>query len=122
MTQPADPIEGDVLVLVAAKASVPAERLVPLVDRVQTHLEADAADLARHHEVAYETDEQTAVFVDDGFWTALGDEVGLTVRETDAVRRAHHEQLLRTGKRLDRREEFETALEIRDCVIVKTVA
>jgi len=120
MSLPGDPIEGDVLVLVAAKASVAPERLAPLVDTVQTHLEDDAATFQRRYECAYETDGEAAFFVDDGFWETVGTDLGLDGREIDAVRRAHHEQLLRAGKRLDRREEFETALDIRDCVILET--
>jgi hypothetical protein len=121
MSLPGDPIEGDVLVLVAAKASVAPERLAPLIDDVQQHLEADADAFARGSEVAYETDDETAFFVADDFWETVGDDLGLSERERDAVSRAHHEQLLRAGKRLDRRQEFETALEIRDCVVVEAV-
>jgi hypothetical protein len=34
------------------------------------------------------------------------------------VRRAHHEQVTRDGRQLGRIEEFETAMEIRDCVVL----
>ena len=77
MSLPGDPIEGDVLVLVAAKASVAPERLAPLVDTVQAHLEDDAAAFQRRYECAYETDGEAAFFVDDGFWETVGTDLGL---------------------------------------------
>jgi hypothetical protein len=113
-----DPIEGDVLVVVAAKASVPPSRVPKLVDRAQAELAPDLASLRRRYELAYETDTEVALFVDDDFWESIGDRLGLDERETDALRRAHHEQLRYRGKRLNRSEAFETALEIRDCVVV----
>lgn len=113
-----DPIEGDVLVLVAAKASVGPQRLPELVDRVAATL--DSRTYAREYERAYATDDRTAFFVEDGHWDEIGARVDLGEREVDAVRRAHHEQLTRDGRRLDRTGEFETALDIRDCVILGT--
>ncbi|MFB6183584.1 MAG: hypothetical protein ABEI96_03430 [Haloarculaceae archaeon] len=115
--RPGDPIDGNVLMLAAAKASVPPRRLAPLVDRVRAAL-PDVERFRRRYEVAYENDETVAFFVDDGFWADVGEDVGLDDREIDAVRRAHHEQLIWTGKRHDRRAEFETALEVRDCVVL----
>lgn len=113
-----DPIDGQTLVLVAAKASVGPQRLPELVDIVQADLRDRRAAYAREYELVHETDDYAAFFVDDGHWATIGDRVGLDDREMDAVRRAHHEQLLRDGRGLGRRGEFETALEIRECVLV----
>jgi hypothetical protein len=48
----------------------------------------------------------------------LGAELALGDREWKAVRRAHETQLERVGSRVGRREEFETALEIRSAVVI----
>ena len=117
-----DPIEGEVLVLVAAKASVGPQRLPELVDRVAADLDPQRETYAREYERAYETDGRTAFFVEDGHWGTIRDRLDFGEREIDAVRRAHHEQLTRDGRRLGRIEEFETALEIRDCVVLGTEA
>ena len=64
-------------------------------------------------------DEDRAVFlVPDGHWADVGFELDLPEREVDALRRAHAQQLRRIGTRTDRREELETALEIREAVVV----
>lgn len=115
-----EPIEGQVLLLAAAKASVGPRRLPVLVDRVQAELAGRRDEYAREYERAYAADDHEAYFVPDGHWVVVGERVGLATRETDAVRRAHHEQLRRTGRRRDRREEFETALDVRDCVLIGT--
>ena len=122
MSQPGDPIEGDVLVRVAATASVPPQRLVPLIDRVQETLDEECESLRRRYETAYEDDEEGTIglFVDEEFWNRVGDRLGLTDRERDAVERAHNQQLRAVGKRHDRLDEFETALEIRDCVVLES--
>ncbi|WP_336002228.1 hypothetical protein [Halorientalis halophila] len=112
-----DPIEGDVLVLVAAKASVGPQRLPELVDSVATDLESRREAYAREYERAYERDGRTAYFVEDGHWETIRERLELGTREIDAVRRSHEEQLTRDGRKLDRTDEFETALEIRDCVV-----
>ncbi len=118
----ADPIEGQVLLLTAAKASVTPSRLPELVDLVQTHLEPRLEEYRRQYECAYEGDGRCVFFVEWGHWEELGDRLGFTDRERAAVRRAHEEQLLRIGRRENRAEEFETALEIRDPVLVGTDA
>ena len=120
MALPGDPIEGPVLQVTAAKASVAPGRVVPLIDRVQATLDERAASLARRWEVAYEREGVAAYFVDEAFWQEVGTWEDLEERELDAVRRAHNEQLLHVGRRLGRRAEFESALEIRDCVHVHT--
>lgn len=115
-----EPIEGQVLLVAAAKASVPAKRLPDLVDLVQAELASDLESYERRYELAHEAPEFRAFFVEDGHWGEIGDRLGFDRRETDAVRRAHHEQLRSVGRREDRDEEFESALEIRDCVLIGT--
>ena len=44
--------------------------------------------------------------------------MGLEEREWKALRRAHAEHLRRLGGDIDRRREFETALELREAVVV----
>ena len=115
-----DPIEGQILVLTAAKASVPPDRLPDLVDSVQAHL-ADERDRYRREYERVQADERRETFlVEWGHWEDLGAELGLSDRERSAVRRAHEEQLLRIGRRTDREDAFETALEIREPVCIGT--
>ncbi len=114
------PIEGNVLILAGAKASVPADTLPALVARVQRYLSPDIETYRRQFECILEDDERAVFLVSEDHWPSVGESVGLSRRETDAVRRAHEEQLLFLGSRTDRRDEFETALEIRDPVVVGT--
>ncbi|EMA31087.1 hypothetical protein [Halobiforma nitratireducens] len=122
-----EPIEGQVLLLTAAKASVPATRLPELVERAQAHLADELERYRREYERVYvddatdhddETDRLESFLVDWGHWETVGETVGFDERELSAVRRAHEEQLLRIGRRIDREEEFETALEIREPVLI----
>lgn len=112
------PIDGNALVLAAAKASVSGERLPDLVDRVQAHLGARQPAYGRRYECAHEDDDQTVYFVEEGHWADLGEELGLDDRECQSVRRAHEEHLSRLGTGLDRRSEFETALDVREVVVI----
>jgi hypothetical protein len=114
------PIEGQVLVLTAAKASVPATRLPDLVERVQATLGPERERYRREYERVHADDDREAFLVEWGHWEELGADPGVTDRERSAVRRAHEEQLLRIGRRTGRREEIETALEIRDPVLIGT--
>jgi hypothetical protein len=113
-----DPIEGQVLVLASATASVAPERLPDLIDRAQADLGDRLPEYRRRYELACETDEAAYFFVEEGHWERVGDRLGFGDRETSAVRRAHREQLLRTGRREGRREEFENALDVREGVVV----
>lgn len=113
------PIDGQVLLLAGAKASVAPDRLPDLVARVAAAL--DPADYSRSYEEACATPEQRVYFVEGGHWEAIGEAVGLTRREREAVQRAHAEQLLRLGRERGRRGEFETALELREAVVVGRV-
>ena len=115
-----DEIEGQILLLTAAKASVPPGRLPELVERAGAYFERNLERYRRGYECVFEGDDRAAFFVGWGHWDEVGDELGLSVRERSAVRRAHEEQLRRIGRREGREAEFETALEIRDPVLVAT--
>lgn len=117
-----EPIEGQVLLLTAAKASVSPRRLPDLVDLVQADLADRLETYRRTSERVYRDDDLEAFLVEWGHWEEIGDRVGIDDRELAAVRRAHEEQLLRLGRRHDREAEFETALEIRDPVVIGTTA
>ncbi|MFC4357588.1 hypothetical protein ACFO0N_06445 [Halobium salinum] len=112
------PIEGQVLLLTAAKASVGPGALPDLLTRVQADLGPRIEEYRRRYELASEDDGRATFFVEPDHWDAVGDRLGFGRRETDAVRRAHEEQLRRVGSRTDRRDEFETALELRAAAVV----
>ncbi|AFO59206.1 hypothetical protein [Natrinema sp. J7-2] len=114
------PIEGQVLMLTAAKASVPPTRLPELLERAQTVLAPNRDRYRREHERLHATADRDVFLVDHGHWTEIGAAVGGSDRELSAIRRAHEEQLLRIGRRTGRESEFETALEIRDPVVIGT--
>lgn len=113
-----DPIDGQVLLLAAAKASVAPSRLPELVDRAQARLAPDRERYRREYERVHADDRREVFLAEWGHWEELGEELGLTDRERAAVRRAHEEQLSRIGRRTDREESFETALEIREPVCI----
>lgn len=112
------PIDGQVILLAGAKASVPLERLSTLLERVQRHLESRADDYERQYECVYRDEEDRAFLAEPDHWADIGSELDLNDREIDAVARTHAEQLRRLGKNTDRAAEFETALEIRDAVVL----
>jgi hypothetical protein len=114
------PIDGQALLLAAAKASVAGDRLPALVERAQVELEPRLEEYRRRYECVHEGDGGDAwyFFVPDDHWETVGERLGVERRESDALRRAHEAQLGRLGDRLDRREEFETALELRSAVVV----
>jgi hypothetical protein len=117
MSDQSHPIEGQVVLLAGARASVPLQRLSPLLDRVQRHL----ADQQQAYERQYErVDADGTVYYLAGsdHWPAVGDALDLAENEVDAVRRAHEKQFLRDGRRLDREAEFEAALDIRQPVVL----
>ncbi|PGF15340.1 hypothetical protein CP556_03810 [Natrinema sp. CBA1119] len=113
-----EPIEGQVLLLTAAKASVPGTRLPDLIERAQVALGPSLERYRREYERLYAGDDLEIFLVDWGHWEEIGDEIDVTDRELSAIRRAHEEQLLRIGRRTDREDEFETALEIREPVVI----
>jgi hypothetical protein len=112
------PLDGNALVLAAAKASVSGERLPDLVDRVQRRLRGRLPEYGHRYECAHEDDEQAVFFVEEGHWAAVGEELGLEEREWKSVRRAHREHLEQLGSSLGRRREFETALDLRAVVVI----
>ena len=109
------PIEGQVLLLAGAKASVPLHRMKPLLAQTANHLRD--VDLTQYERV-FVDDERAIYLAESEFWEREGEAMDLARREWDAVRRAHEQQLLRVGTREGRREEFETALEIRTAVVL----
>ncbi|MHC3438784.1 hypothetical protein ACYJ1Y_11970 [Natrialbaceae archaeon A-gly3] len=115
-----DPIEGQVLLLTAAKASVPASRLPDLLECVQGDLEGRLERYRREYECFLETDERRVFLVEWGHWDEIADRLELNQREVSAVRRAHEEQLRRMSRRDGTREEVEATLEIRDPVVIAT--
>ena len=115
-----EPIDGQVLILTAAKASVPPARLPNLVDRAQKRLAPAIERYRREYERLYADDEREVFLVEWGHWETLSDDLDVSDRELAAIRRAHEEQLLRIGRQTDREETFETALEIREPVCIGT--
>ena len=115
---PSLPLDGDVLLYTGATASVGPERIEPLLRVAQAYLRERAETYRRRYESAIADDSRQVLLVPDGHWNEVGAEVGLPKREIDAVRRAHAQQLRRIGSKADRREEFETALEIREAVVI----
>lgn len=115
-----DPLDGNALVLAAAKASVSGEQLPKLVDDAQSRL-ADRRDAyRRRYECVHDDDDRTVFLVEEGHWQTLGDEWGLDDRAWRALRRAHREQLGQLAGDLDRRQEFDAALELREVVVIGT--
>lgn len=112
-----NPIDGNAVVLAAAKASVSGERLPALLDRAQAHLGPRRPEYARRYECVHE--DGVAVFlVETGHWAGVGDRMDVDEREWRALRRAHREHLKRLGGELGRGEEFGTALEVREAVVI----
>jgi len=115
---PDGPLNGNAIVLAAAKASVSGERLPELVDRAQSLL-ADRHDrYERRYERIHEDDDAAVFLVEEGHWADLGAELDLECREWKALRRVHGEHLKQLGGALDRRAEFETALDVREAVVI----
>ncbi len=113
-----EPIEGQILLLTAAKASVPATRLPDLIDRAQTMLGRRIERYRQEFERFYAGEDCEVFLVEWGHWDEIGAELGVSDRELSAIRRAHEEQLIRIGRRTDRESEVETALEIREAVVI----
>ena len=112
------PLDGKALVVAAAKASVSGERLPDLADRAQGLLGPRLPEYGRRYECAHEDESATVFFVEAGHWTDLGEEMALDDREWQALRRGHAAHLRELGDDLDRSEEFETALDLREVVVI----
>lgn len=116
MTDPCHPIEGQIVLLAGARASVTLSRLSRLVGRAQRHVRERRDEYDRRCERIEGSDGLVYYLADAGHWDAVGGTLGFDDREADAVRRAHAEQFRRDGRRLDRGEEFDATLEIREPV------
>jgi hypothetical protein len=112
------PFDGTVLRQAAALGSVGPGRLPELLGLVDTHLSGRREHLRRQYERVHRQEHRELFLVTEDYWSALGVELDLGEREWKAVRRAHESQLLRVGSQLDRRDEFETAMDIRSAVVV----
>lgn len=112
-------IDAAVLLLAAGKASVAPERLPDLVERAAARLRDRAETYRRTCERVHDDEVREIYFADRDHWERIGDELGFDERETDAVRRAHEEQLLHLGRRASREAEFEHALDIRQPVVLE---
>lgn len=118
MGEPSHPIEGQVVLLAGAQASVPLERLSELLAAAQAHLVDRRDSFARRYETIEAAGDGRYYLADDGRWSAVGRDLELDDREVKALRRTHASQFRRDGRRLDRVEEFESALDIRDVVAI----
>jgi len=112
-----DPIEGTVIVLVTAQAAV-GERVPDLVDEVQAHLGPRLDGYTRQYEVVHETEDAVVCLAEDGHLSSVCADLGMDDREADAVRRAHEEQARRIARERDDETGIESALEIRDAVVI----
>lgn len=113
-----EPLSWNALVIAAAKASVPGDRLPDLVERAQARLAPRRPEYGRTYECVHEDGSEAVFLVETGHWADLGGQLDLERREWEALRRAHGEHLKRRGMELERREEFETALELREAVVI----
>jgi len=112
------PIGGTALLKAGALASVPLARLPVLLARVQADLGPRLESYRRRYECIEADDDREAFLVESDHWNVVGDRLGLTEREADAVRRAHEAAVERIGSATGRREEYDTAFEIRTAVVI----
>lgn len=114
------PISGQAMLVAGAKASVPLKDLPSLVEQAAADLRERGDEYRRAFECVHETPDYAVFLVPADHWDAVGDRLGFDARERDAVRRAHEEQARRVASEADRREEFESAFEIRAAAVVGT--
>ena len=114
------PIDGQPLMLAGAKASLSLSMLPELLADAQQYLSTQRDTYRRQYECIHADDEREIFVVPSDHWETIGDKLEINRRATDAIRRAHVEQFKRSGTVTDRRDEFETALEIRTVVIIGT--
>lgn len=115
-------VGGDAMVLAAATASVPGERVPVLVRTVGVHLRGERAAYRRRYERFGDDDGAEAFLVPDDRWAAVGAALGLDDREVDAVRRAHEAHARRRARDTGREEALEAALDIRSVVVIGATA
>jgi hypothetical protein len=118
MPTQSSPLDGNAVVLAAAKASISGDRLPGLIASAQRDLAERREHYVRRYECVHEDDTHAVFLVNDGHWAEFGAEHELDRREWKALRRAHREHLKQLGGDLDCRAEFETALEVREAVII----
>lgn len=114
----AHPIEGQIVLLAGAQASVTLPHLSELVSRAHEYVTARREEYDGRFERIDEEGGPSYYLVEASHWEEIGTTLGLEEREVDALRRAHALQFRRAGRRLDRLEEFESAMEIRDVVVI----
>jgi hypothetical protein len=112
------PIDGTALLKAGVLGSVPADRLPGLLGRVQADLAPRIDEYRRGYERVGSDPDREAFLVERGHWDGIAARLGLSDRERDAAARAHATAVERLGTETGRREEFETALEIRSAVVI----
>ncbi|AUX08863.1 hypothetical protein AArcSl_1230 [Halalkaliarchaeum desulfuricum] len=112
------PFDGPVLLYAAATASVAPNRLPELLVDGQELLSGRVDAYHRQYENVRSDSGRSIFLVPTGHWEEIGEELGVNEREADALRRAHERQLWRVGAESQRREGFDTALEIREAVVI----
>ncbi|WP_049970080.1 hypothetical protein [Haladaptatus cibarius] len=118
--EPTHPIEGQIVLMAGAKASVPLEHLSELLTETQADLGGRFDEYRQRYECIHETPDESVFLVEEGHWETVGNRLGFGRREWDGLRRAHEQQLFRIGRRERRRSEFDSALEIRESVVIGT--
>ncbi|MFC6953963.1 hypothetical protein [Halorubellus litoreus] len=116
------PFPEEVLLLTAGDGVVKPGRLPELLSVVQADLSLRLQEYREHHECAYEDDHLVAFFVAADHWPAIADRLGFETGAVDATRSAHARFLLGLGTDVDRTDEFETALDVQDCVVIEKTA
>jgi len=109
------PLEGQIVLLAGAQASVTLEQLSRLLADVHGYLCRYREYYDRQFE-RIEGEETVYYLAGPDHWDRVAAALHLADREIDAVRRAHEAQFTRDGRRLGRTEEFEAALSIRSPV------
>lgn len=112
------PFDGPVLVTAGALASVPLSRLPDVLWTVQRYLSPRLGEYRREYECALREPDREMFLVEPDHWVEIAADLDLDDRTRKAVRRTHETQLERSGSTHDRREEFESALEIRSAVVI----
>ncbi|MFC4408030.1 hypothetical protein [Haloarchaeobius iranensis] len=112
------PIPDEAVLLAAARAGVPHNRLPELVGLVQADLGLRVDDYRSRYECVHETSDAFVFFVEWGHWATIGERLGFDATDSHAVKRAHVEHLRRLAREADRVQEFATALEVRECVVI----
>lgn len=112
------PLEGQIVLLAGAQASVTLEQLSRLLADAHSYL----CRYREYYDRQFEQIEgESTVYYLAGpdHWEQVGTALHLAEREIDAVGRAHEAQFTRDGRRLGRTEEFEAALSIRSPVALE---